>query len=141
MNPAIIIIIAFPVVFIGLWLFITFILSKIGWARLLPHYEYGKKPFDGENLGSAGGRINGVNYNGVLELKADYSGLHIQPVKIFKAFHSPVLIPWQDIKIGKRSGLLGFFSTEAKVVKNGKRMVNLRLNDGQIRKLNTYLKS
>lgn len=141
MNPAIIIIIAFPIAFISLWLFVTFILSKIGWSRLLPHYEYGNKPFDGEHLGTAGGRVNGVNYNGVLELRADYKGLHIQPIKIFKAFHTPVLIPWNDIKKGKRSGFFGFNFTEIKVFSNEKKMVSLRLDDKQMLKLNTYLKS
>ncbi len=141
MNPAIIIIVAFPIVFIGMWLFVTFILSKIGWAKLLTHYEHASSNFDGDEIGTAGGRINGVNYNGILELKANHHGLHIVPIKIFSYFHPPVMIPWGDIRKGNEINLMFTKYTPLFVFRNGKKVAGFRLSEKQMTRLESYLKS
>lgn len=102
-------------------------------------YEYKGHKFEGKDLGTAGGRINGVNYNGVLELKANHHGLHIYPIKIFSAFHQPILIPWQDIHQGKMVNLMFTKYAPLLVFHKNKKMASFRLNTKQMAAVKAYL--
>ena len=94
-----------PLVFIGIYPMVLFILSRLGWAGLSKRYAY-NNPFEGKGLCISGARINWVNYNGVLSFKANEQGLYIVPIAIFKFFHPPVLIPWTAISKAKLQKIL-----------------------------------
>ena|SRR5438270_636050 len=87
----------FPFFFIGMFVFVLFILSKKGWTDLAREYQF-EDLFEGERVGITSLVINGVNYNNCLLLKYNDQGFYLRPIFIFRLFHKPILIPWKDVK-------------------------------------------
>ena len=86
----------FPFLFIGMWILITFIISKMGWAGLVANYAC-TETFTGTRVGIISAGINNANYNNSLVLKYNEEGIYLKPVLLFRLFHKPVLIPWKEI--------------------------------------------
>jgi len=88
----------FPVFFIGLWLFISFVISRIGgWNSLASSYR-AQQPFFGTILRFQAASFRfGTNYNGCLNFGANTEGLHLAPMVIFRAFHAPLFMPWSEV--------------------------------------------
>lgn len=87
----------FPFIFAGMWVLVTFVLSKLGWANLATPYLF-DRPFEGKRVGVITASINNVNYKNSLILKYNEEGIYLRPVVLFRLFHKPVLIPWKEIK-------------------------------------------
>ncbi len=51
----------------------------------------------GETLRFVSARVGFTNYNGTLHLGLSELGLCIVPMRIFRAFHPPLDIPWSDV--------------------------------------------
>jgi len=88
---------SFPLVFIGMWILVTFIISKMGWADLAANYQ-SNSTFIGKRVGIISASINNANYQNSLVLKYNEDGIYLKPVVLFRLFHKPVLIPWKDVK-------------------------------------------
>lgn len=87
----------FPIFFISLWTLILGIFSYIsGWRRLAERFHQ-PGDFQGEFLRYQSARMNLVNYNGVLNLGLSPAGLYLVPMVLFRTFHKPILIPWENI--------------------------------------------
>lgn len=93
--------------FLALWVFVLFILSRMGWARLAEKYAYDQE-FNGTNIGAVSARINMVNYNGTLLIQYNTEGIYLRPVIFFRLFHKSLLIPWKEIKEVKDRTILFF---------------------------------
>jgi len=87
----------FPFLFIGMWVLISFVLSKKGWADLVTNYTINRS-FEGRRVGIITASINSVNYKNSLVLQYNEEGIYLRPVVLFRLFHPPVLIPWKEIK-------------------------------------------
>lgn len=87
----------FPFFFIGMFVFVLFILSKKGWSDLASEYQLDNS-FEGERAGVISVAINGVNYNNCLLLKYNDEGFYLRPIFIFRLFHKPLFIPWKAIR-------------------------------------------
>jgi hypothetical protein len=87
----------FPLFFIGMWVLVTFIISKMGWADLATHYLY-EGEFTGKRIGIISASINNANYRNALILKYNQEGIYLRPIILFRLFHKPVFIPWKEIK-------------------------------------------
>jgi hypothetical protein len=85
----------FPVYFVALWCFILWILSS-AWRRLATYYHHPQE-FQGEILRFRSAIINFAKYNGILNLGMNRRGLYLVPMAIFRPFHKPILIPWEEI--------------------------------------------
>ena len=83
--------------FIGMWFFVTFLVSRAGWSALAARFRT-NSAFEGESLGVISAMVNIANYRHTLVLKYNEAGIHLQPVKVFRMFHPPLLIPWKEIK-------------------------------------------
>jgi hypothetical protein len=79
------------------WVLTVFILSKIGWSALAAQYKT-EEIFDGTEIAIYSASMNKVNYNNCLAIKYNKEGIHITPMKYLLPFHSPLFIPWKDIK-------------------------------------------
>ena len=86
-----------PFLFVGMWILVTFIVSKMGWADLVANYRY-DTVFTGNRVGMISASINKANYNNSLILKYNEDGIYLKPILLFRLFHKPVLIPWKEIK-------------------------------------------
>ncbi|MEN6375049.1 MAG: hypothetical protein ABFD75_09755 [Smithella sp.] len=100
-------VVIFPVFFIAIWIFVCFILSRVGgWGKLAQVYRYGGK-FNGKRWRFRSCRMNGfVNYNNCLTFGGNPEGLYINILAIFRFQHSPLLIPWSEIKEEKTKGII-----------------------------------
>lgn len=93
----------FPVFFVALWLFVTYILGfASGWFRLMERYpdRADEKPL--QQLWMQSGQMGWVSMRGVLHLSACRSGLRVSMLRIFGAFQRPYLVPWRDITVRRK---------------------------------------
>jgi len=88
----------FPVFFIAMWVLAVFIISKMGWSKLAGAYRTDADTFTGTDLGSISAKINSINYNNCLVLKYNDQGIFLKTIFLFRLFHPPILIPWNDIR-------------------------------------------
>ncbi len=86
-----------PLFFIAFWIFVIFLISRFGWARLAGKYRFDGQ-FFGNRIGLISATINWAEYNNALILHVNEKGMLIKPLKIFAFFHPPLLIPWREIK-------------------------------------------
>ena len=87
----------FPVFFIGLWIFTLGVLSLIsGWKQMEGRYRH-PGGFQGDFLRFQSARMNLVNFRSVLNLGLNPEGLYMVPMVLFRPFHPPLLIPWEEI--------------------------------------------
>ncbi|MEN6622881.1 MAG: hypothetical protein ABFD50_15190 [Smithella sp.] len=100
-------IIIFLIFFIGIWLFVCFILSRVsGWDRLASKYQ-NDGTFNGKRWHFRSCRMNGyVNYNGCLTFGASSAGLYMKVLPLFRFHHPPLLIPWSEIQEKKEKGTM-----------------------------------
>lgn len=104
----------FPFLFVGMFVLVIYILSRKGWYDLAMEFQY-PEPFEGQRIGINSATINGVNYNNILLLRFNEQGLYMKPVFVFRLFHKPVLIPWNEFKSVRNKKILFFQVTELAV--------------------------
>jgi hypothetical protein len=96
-NIEIILAILIPVFFISLWCFIIWIFSySSGWRKLAARYHE-LHQFQGELIRFQSARMNRVNFNNVLHVGLNKRELYLVPMIIFRPFHKPLFIPWEEI--------------------------------------------
>lgn len=100
------ILIAFPVVFIGMWSLVLTILSAAsGWKKIAARFP-GQRTPEGTLHGMVTGLCGWVSYRNCLKVHVSPDGLHIVPWKIFGLGHPPLFIPWEEMHHAKTSILL-----------------------------------
>jgi hypothetical protein len=101
------IVLAAPMVFVGFWMGVCWLLALMGgWRGLAARYRVDSEPRPSTQRVS--GMLGLVSYNGVLELAASKMGLDLRVMMLFRAGHPPLRIPWADIRVeGESSGLFG----------------------------------
>ena len=95
----------FPLIFFIFWIAICMLLSIIsGWKSLSADYR-ANFPFNGKKFRMKSGSMRwGTNYGGCLTIGANKEGLYLAIFPIFRIYHPPLFIPWEDIstEIGKQ---------------------------------------
>jgi hypothetical protein len=76
---------------------VTYFISRMGWDKLVQHFKAIDK-FEGKRVGLISVTINSGNYQNSIVLKYNYQGIYLKPIFLFRLFHPPVLIPWNEIK-------------------------------------------
>ncbi len=90
-------VLAFVAFFLALWCFILWLASRAsGWRRLAERFGTPVE-FSGDVASFVSARIGIANYSGVLILGASDQGLYLVPIRIYRLFHRPLLIPWTEI--------------------------------------------
>jgi hypothetical protein len=112
--PAVIYI--FPFFFIGMCVLVPYLVSKKGWADLVAKYRYDSE-FSGTRVGLISASINSMNYQNSLVLKYNNSGIYLRPILLFRLFHKPIFIPWNEIKEERDKQIL-FFKFKELVIGN-----------------------
>ena len=87
----------FPFLFIGSWVLISFIISKMGWSNLVSKYKFDNN-FIGNNIGMISASINNASYRNSIILKYNNEGIYFKTLFLFRLFHAPFFIPWEEIK-------------------------------------------
>jgi hypothetical protein len=91
--------IAFPFLFVGMWLFVTTVLGFMsGWFSLQQWYADDGNGEPLLRLGWQSGSMGlGVSFRSCLTLAARRDGFSVRVWRIFGPFQRPLLIPWRDI--------------------------------------------
>jgi hypothetical protein len=101
-DPALVIPIAFPLFFVGMWLLVVTILSAVsGWKGIETRFP------DREDevlaiFRMASGFMRGVRMNNVLTLTACRTGLRVGMWKLFAPFDRPFFVPWEQLGVERR---------------------------------------
>lgn len=98
----------FPIVALGLGLFLSWLPSKVsGWSKLAEVYR-APKPFAGTLLRGKTivvGRFMG--YKGIISLGADREGLYLEVLRLFSLGSPALWIPWKDMSASEVDGFYG----------------------------------
>lgn len=128
--------ILFPFLFIGMWVFITFLISKGGWSKLAGKFQIEKPPI-AKSLGLISGYINKTRYKNALILKYNDEGIFLSVLFLFRLFHPPLFIPWEEIKGTEESKVLLF---KFRTLKIGDPVIaRIKLNENTFQKLKDAL--
>jgi hypothetical protein len=83
--------------FIGLWILILKMLAVMsGWTILAERFYY-PATFDGRYYRFQSAWLNKVNFRSSLEMGMNIMGLYLIPLILFRLFHKPLFIPWEEI--------------------------------------------
>ncbi len=98
-------VVLFVVVFPLFWCGVVFLTAYLGgWLRLAKQYRY-EGPWPERRWSLQSARIGWGNYNGILTVGANWEGLYLKPMLLFRCGHPPLFIPWYDLSV-KQSGTL-----------------------------------
>ncbi|MEI1280520.1 hypothetical protein V6Z05_19475 [Leptospira venezuelensis] len=75
-----------------------------GWQWLSENYKLNNE-FFGEKSSWTSATMNGISFNNCFVLGANADGLYLSMIFLFRFGHSPLLIPWSEVTIGKRKFL------------------------------------
>lgn len=98
-------VLAFIVVFAGIWMLVLSILSAFSkWGMLGESYRVDEFPSDISWRRWISARMNGVMFNNMLWVGVSERGLYLKagPSFFYKFKHPPLLIPWSDIQSASR---------------------------------------
>src|SRR5271167_2103113 len=95
----------FPIYFLCLWLLVGATISVIGgWFSLAKVYRT-QVAFDGTKWRMQSGQMRWLaNYNNVLTIGVSQQGLYLASMFLFRFMHPPLLIPWSEIKVRRKTG-------------------------------------
>ena len=94
----------FPLLFPLWFCFVTFVISRFGWAGLARAYPAAGKPTDAVSYRWRGGVVgNGTQYRGCLNVSLSHAGIYVVPSLLFRCGHSPLLLPWSGVESPART--------------------------------------
>lgn len=98
----------FPVFFVFMWVSVSFIISRFGWKSFATSYPIKVRPA-GYAYNSPFVRFGNIiaNYRNVVRVIFTDKGIYFYVFFMFRAFHSPFLVPWDRVKRIERKN--GFF--------------------------------
>lgn len=100
----------FPVLFVGTWLAVTLLLSRLGgWHRLARRYR-SSSPFPGRIWRFQSAKFNWAGYNNCLSVGGNEAGLYVAPLFLFRLGHPRLFIPWGEIVIEEKRFLAWTFA-------------------------------
>lgn len=87
-----------PFYFVGLWCFVSVVLSRLGgWHRLAGKY-LAATTAAGHRYGMQSMQLGLVNYSGCLTLHVSDGGIHLAVWLLFRLAHPPLFIPWSEMR-------------------------------------------
>ena len=96
----------FPIFFIFMWLFVSFLLSMFGgWRRLNENYPDGDN-FQGEKWYFQSIKMGSVNYSNCVNIGANNIDFCLSVLPIFRFAHAPIKIPFAEIRGKEHKGLI-----------------------------------
>ena len=88
----------FPLYFAAIWIAVGYSLSKMsGWSELSEKYVFSNK-FDGKYYRYQSAKFNKINFNNALQLGVNNQGMYLATMILFRLFHKPLFIPWNEIQ-------------------------------------------
>src|SRR5437899_7833997 len=96
----------FPAYLVTMWIIVGYVIALAGGWRLLAQRFRIQGDFLGQKWTMQSARMRTLaNYNNVLTIGADNTGLFIVPFFLFRAWHAPLYIPWVEITARNKTRL------------------------------------
>jgi len=97
----------FILLFAGIWIGVTVLISKTsGWLSLSKTYR-SLKPFNGRRWSYQNAQLrSGGLYGKCLTIGVNSEGLYLSVLFLFRIGHPPLFIPWSDIYIVEKERML-----------------------------------
>jgi hypothetical protein len=95
-----------PLAFVGLWLFVGWILSRVsGWAALAERFPASERP-QGRKLHRQVVSMGPVGEDGVTGMLVSSRGLYLYAMFLFRFGRRPLLLPWHAVAFVAEKKLL-----------------------------------
>ena len=99
--------VAFLLFFIGLWCGVCLLLARIGgWSALAIRFRAVEEPA-GEKFRFCSVKIGMALYRSAVTAIKSETGLHLSLIALLRVGHSPILIPWSEMKNPQAGRVLG----------------------------------
>jgi hypothetical protein len=99
----------FPFFFVGIWVSVCFVISRMGWHSFATRYPVQNRPA-GTAYNSPSSWFGNIfaSYRNVVRVVFTETGIYFYAMFLFRAFHPPFLVPWTSVKrIERKAGLFG----------------------------------
>ena len=88
----------FPVFFIGVWLFVSLTISRMGWSSFAERYPAQTRPRGMAYRSPSTSFGSFARYGNVVHVIFTDAGVYFYASVLFRPFHSPFLVPWESVK-------------------------------------------
>ena len=97
----------FPLFFVGLWVGVGFVISRMGWHSFATRYLARSQPVGtAYRSPSSWFGVIFASYRNVVRVTFTEAGVYFSVMFLFRAFHPPFLVPWSSVKrVEKKVGL------------------------------------
>jgi hypothetical protein len=100
-------IIRFLLFFVAIWCAVCLLLARIGgWSALATRFRAIEEPA-GERFRFCSAKIGIAAYRSAITAIKSDGGLHVSMLALLRLGHSPILIPWSEMKNPRAKRLLG----------------------------------
>jgi hypothetical protein len=114
--------------FVCLWLFVGFIVSRMGWSTFAQRYPSFSRPLgESFNCPAAWFRSPFSSYKNVVRVVFADSGVYVYAFILFRAFHPAFLIPWEKVAGIKTKKIL-WMGYDVLEIRDGSDEMNIRLS-------------
>jgi hypothetical protein len=97
-QPPLYLIALFPVIIVGIWCGVVFLLASIGgWHRLAKFYATNKRPST-KGVTMQSGMIGMMSYGNCLGIHVEPGGFFLSILLPFRFAHPTLFIPWEAIR-------------------------------------------
>jgi hypothetical protein len=81
-----------------MWLIVNFIISRKGWSEFAHKYGVAMPPI-GEKFLCPNASFSSIfaSYRNVMYVSFSDAGIYVSALFLFRAFHSPFLVPWNKV--------------------------------------------
>src|SRR6266516_56545 len=89
----------FPIFFVGMWLSVSFVISRMGWNAFAERYSSETRPQGtAYSFQSTWFGIFLARYGNVVRVVFTDAGVYFYAFFLFRAFHRPFLVPWESVR-------------------------------------------
>lgn len=83
------------------WMILSFIASRLGWSQLSKRFKC-FSPIQGQKFNYVSCKVGAIRYFRLCRFIYNEDGIYLKLPYLFKLFHSPLFIPWQEVKTAKK---------------------------------------
>jgi hypothetical protein len=97
----------FPFFFVGMWVSVSFLISRMGWNSFAVRYPVETRPTGSAyNSPSTWFGFSLAHYGNVVRVVFTEVGVYFYAFFLFRAFHRPFLVPWESVRRVERKRIL-----------------------------------
>jgi hypothetical protein len=96
----------FPILFVGMWIFVSKLLSYMGGWNSLSEYYKSEEQFSGKKWYFQSLKVGWVNYNSCITLGVSETSIFLSVLPLFRIGHPTLSIPLQEFHGSEHRGLI-----------------------------------